>query len=70
MFERLTERAARAAADRAEAKVREVESKLKAELPAGIGCETDGGEVVVSGRGLARRYVTDSELRALLTRLR
>ena len=68
MFERLMERAARAAAERAEAKVREIESELKAALPSDIGCEAGDGRVVLSGRGLGRRYVTEANIRALLAR--
>jgi hypothetical protein len=68
MFERLMERAARAAAERAEAKVREIVSDLEAELPRGVSREATGDAVVLSGRGLGRRYVTDPSLRALLAR--
>ena len=66
MFERLTERAARAAAKQVEAKVREIEAG--AELPPGVACEAAEEGVVFSGRGLARRYVTDPALRAVLAR--
>jgi hypothetical protein len=68
MFERLTERAARAAAKRAEAEVRKIEIGLKAELPPGLSCEAGAEGVVISGRRLALRYVTDPALRALLAR--
>ena len=70
MFERLEARAARAAAERREAKVREIESQFRATLPPGIGCETGDGGVVISGRGLGRRYVADPDLRSSLARLR
>jgi hypothetical protein len=68
MFERLMERATRAAAERAEAKVREIESDLKGQLPPGVSGEAAGDAVVLFGRGLMRRYVTDPLLRALLAR--
>jgi hypothetical protein len=70
MFERLTERAERAAAGRAEAKVRAIEEALKAELPPGVECEGGEDAVTISGRGLKRRYVSDSALRAILARPR
>lgn len=70
MFERLEARGGQAAAGRAEAKVLEIESQLRAMLPPGIGCEAADGGVVISGRGLGRRYVTEPDLRLSLARLR
>ena len=70
MFERLEARAVRAAAGRREARVREIESQFRAELPPGMGCEAGDGGVVISGRGLGRRYVADPDLRSSLARLR
>lgn len=70
MFERLSERAGRVAAERAEAKAREIGTALAAELPSSVACEASGEGVVVSGRGLRRRYVTDPELRATIARAR
>lgn len=66
MLERLMERAERNAAARAEARVREIEEELKAELPPGVTCEARRGGVAISARGLVRRYLTDAALRALL----
>mgnify|MGYP003575212565 CR=1 FL=1 len=70
MLEKVEERGVRAAAQRAEARVREMEAELKAQLPAGIGCEAEGGTIRVSGRGLGRRYLTDAALRSALARAR
>lgn len=69
MLERLTERGARVANARAAAKARDIESRLRAELPTGLGCDARGGRIVISGRDLGRRYVTDADLRSLLARL-
>jgi hypothetical protein len=68
MFERLTERAERAAARYREAKIGEIAGALKAELPPGSGCEATPAGIAVFGRGLRWRYLTDAGLRGLLGR--
>jgi plasmid stability protein len=70
MFERLTERAGRAAERRAAMKMRRMEAELRSVLPQGIGCEAGDKSVVIFGRGLLRRYVVDPSLRAMLGKLR
>jgi hypothetical protein len=68
MFERLVERVGRAAERRASEKVREMDAELRDELPPGIGCEAGKQRVVISGRGLLRRYLLDAALRSTIGR--
>lgn len=70
MFERLSERAGRAAERRAAMKMRRMEAEFRSALPQGIDCEAAEKSVVIAGRGLLRRYVTDPALRSLLGKVR
>lgn len=66
MFERLMEHARRMAARARDAKMQAVEEGLRAELPEGVSCEAGAEGVLVTGRDLKRRYVTDPALRSVL----
>ncbi len=70
MFERLAERAARAAERRRDERVRRIEGELRRELPAGVDCEAGKERVVIFGRGLVRRYMLDAALRSVIGRAR
>ncbi len=70
MFERLKQRAHRAAQARAEARRRGIAERLRQDLPAGIAVDIRGEGVALSGRGLRRRFILDPALRGLLGRLR
>lgn len=69
MFERMTERAARLARTRAEARARELAQKMEAELPGGIRVEATERGLRLSGRGLAARFALDGRLRWLAAEL-
>ena len=66
MFERLQERARRAAEAAAAARRRRIAGRLAEALPAGIAAAEGPEGVTLSGRGLKRRIALESRLRALL----
>jgi hypothetical protein len=68
MFERLQEKARRSAEARAERRRRQIADRLAADLPRGIAVGSSGESVTLSGRGLKRRMIFESALRALLGR--
>ena len=68
MFERLTERARRAAEAGAGRAARALAERLESELPPGIRAEATGEGVALRGRGLRRRFALDPALRGLLGR--
>ena len=61
MFEQLEKRAAGVAEARALARGERV--RERADAVPGVRAEVTGGDVVLSGRGLGRRMVTDAALR-------
>lgn len=69
MFERLRERARSAAERRAEAEARALAERLGSALPPGIDARVEAEGVVLSGRGVARRFALEPELRWLIGRL-
>ena len=68
MFERLTERARRAAERRAKTRADALARELEERLPPGIACPRGAEGVALVGRGLKRRFALDARLRALLGR--
>jgi hypothetical protein len=69
MFERLLERAGRAAERRAGAKARALAERLGDKLPPGIEARAEAEGVVLSGRAIARRFALEPGLRWLIGRL-
>lgn len=65
MFERLMERARKAAERRAAGQVLELTERMRAEAPGGVRIEAGEGGVVLSGRGLRRRFAVEPALRWL-----
>jgi len=63
MFEDLTERVGRHAERRARKRVLELTERMRVELPPGVRAEAAAEGVMLSGRGLRRRFVTDAALR-------
>jgi hypothetical protein len=68
MFERLLERGRRAAERRTEAEARVLAERLASELPPGIEARVAEEGVLLSGRGVARRFALEPELRWLIGR--
>lgn len=69
MFERLLERAGRAAERRAGAEARTLAERIGDELPPGIKAHVEAEGVVLSGRAIARRFALEPGLRWLIGRL-
>ena len=65
MFERLSERVERDARERAEARASELAERMRAILPGGIEAEAAPEGVLLTGRGIARRFALDPALRWL-----
>ena len=63
MFERLEARAERAAKARAAVRTAELADRLRAILPIGVSIEAGEAGIMVSGPGIARRFVLDASLR-------
>lgn len=63
MMERLLKRGQAIAQERVEAAV---DARLTRPLPPGIAAERIDTGIMLSGRGLRRRYVTDAAVRALI----
>jgi hypothetical protein len=70
MFERITERAVRAAEAKARARAAQLAAGMKKELPRGIEVVVEDRGIRLSGRQLARRFALDPALRWLTARLR
>jgi hypothetical protein len=66
MFERLTKRAAALAEQAARRRRAELAEALRREAPGGVTVGEEAGAVVLSGRGLGRRFALDPGLRWLL----
>jgi ribosomal protein L35AE/L33A len=65
MFEALERRVRRRTAVRVEGQVGAIEARLRSELPGSVDVVGEAGRVVLIGRGLRRRFVTDPALRWL-----
>ncbi|TMJ18690.1 MAG: hypothetical protein E6G92_02280 [Alphaproteobacteria bacterium] len=65
-FDRLAERARRRAEARAAARREALAADLAGALPPGVKAEADDDGVVISGRGLGRRFALDAALRRLI----
>jgi len=70
MFARLLERGRERGQARGAARRMELAERLAAEAPAGVEVRSEGEAVVLRGRGLVRRFATESELRWLVTEAR
>lgn len=70
MFERLEARMREAAERRARERAERLAGEMEAVLPAGIRAEAGEGGIVLSGRGLLRRWALDARLRRLSGNLR
>ena len=68
MFERLLLRSKLRAEERARARVKALAERLADEVPAGIAVRGEERGVVLSGRGLRRRFALEPALRWLLGR--
>jgi len=66
MFERLIKRAKARAEQRALARREALAGRLEEAAPDGVGVAVEGGAVVLSGAGLARRSLVEPELRWLV----
>ena len=66
MFERILRRIEDAARRRAEARAAGLAERLRETLPGGIGAEAVEAGVMLSGRGLLRRLMTEAGLRWLV----
>ena len=66
MFERLSERVEREARERAAARASELAERMRASLPGGIEAEAAPEGVLLTGRGIARRFALDPALRWLV----
>ena len=66
MFETLLKRAERRALQRARRRSKEVAERLAAELPSGVHAEPGEEGVLLSGRGIGRRFALDPELRWMI----
>jgi len=69
MFERLSARIERAAAQRARARGAGLAARIADELPSGVTAEADESGVRLSGRGLRRRFALEPALRWLIAGL-
>lgn len=70
MLERVFERGRRLAERRAAAKALELEGRLRAELPDDVVVEEGTGGIILSGRGLRRRFALEPALRWLTAALK
>lgn len=70
MFDHLQERVRRLADARARRCSGQLAERLAAELPGGVSAQESAEGVLLSGRGLKRRFALDSALRALLGSVR
>lgn len=70
MFERLMARAQRCVERRAEYRVERLAEGLRSERVRGVKVRVEGRAVILSGRGLRRRFALDPALRWLTARLR
>ena len=66
MLERLKDRIGALAERRAEVRRRRLADEMRAEAPAGVRVHEEERAVVLSGRGLKRRFALDPELRWLV----
>lgn len=66
MFERLIQRGAALAQEAARRRRDELAEALSEEAPAGVGVSGEAEAVVLSGRGLGRRFAVEPALRWLL----
>ena len=66
MFERLTALAGELAGKAARRRRDELAEALREEAPAGVGVDEEGDGIVLSGRGLKRRFALEPGLRWLL----
>jgi hypothetical protein len=65
MFEALERRVRRRAAVRVERRAEALEARLRSARPGGIDVARDAGRILLAGRGLRRRFVTEPALRWL-----
>jgi hypothetical protein len=70
MFETLVDRAGRAGRERARVVSARLAERIGAEVPSGMSVEATSEGVLLSGRGVARRFALDPALRWLVTRVR
>lgn len=65
MFRAFEERVRRLTARHAIARAAEIERVVRSGLPAGVGLEREEGRIVLSGRGLRRRFIAEGAWRWL-----
>jgi hypothetical protein len=70
VFGKLVQRGRERAQARAAARRRELAARLAEAAPGGVEMESEGEAVVLRGRGIARRFATEAELRWLVTEVR
>jgi hypothetical protein len=66
MFERLIDRASRAAASRARVRRGRLAERMRAATVPGVTVSEEGERVVLAGRGLTARMATDAKIRWLV----
>jgi hypothetical protein len=70
MFEGLSRRATRRALERADKRRRAMADEAGEAAPPGVRIDIEGEQVVLSGRGLMRRFLTEARLRWLIAESR
>jgi len=70
MFERLSEKAARLGEKRTARRRERLAARLREAAPAGVAVSQEDQAVVLSGRALVRRSVSDPELRWMVAEAR